>query len=249
MNPPFGEYAKYYDVIYSGKDYATESGFTAKVVRQFSPEAKTILDLGCGTGSHLKELMRLGFEGTGIDRSRDMIANAIKKNPEHSDRFHASTIAAADLHETFDAVISLFHVMSYQTTDSDIASFFRTVSRHMGKASIALVDYWYTPAVLGQGLFTRKKEFSSGGDRIFRTVTPERVGSHTIKVNIHLEVSSSGKDVVSISEDHFMRSFTPSELQVFAAASGLQLVHSGAWQSREMPHAGEWSAYSVFRLR
>ena len=44
-----------------------------ELITNLNPEAKTILDIGCGTGRHVIPLAELGYEVTGIDLSEGML--------------------------------------------------------------------------------------------------------------------------------------------------------------------------------
>src|SRR5258708_12311121 len=118
----FGEYAKYYDLLYADRDYAAETAFVREIIRRLAPGARTLLELGCGSARHALELVRSGFAVTGVDLSAQMIARAhaqitqlplelrsrIRLMQGDATRFVSAT--------PFDAVTSLFHVINYQTT-------------------------------------------------------------------------------------------------------------------------------------
>src|SRR5262245_46108178 len=72
----FGEYAKYYDLLYADKDYAAETAFVREIIRRLAPGARTLLELGCGSARHALELVRNRFTVTGADLSAQMIARA-----------------------------------------------------------------------------------------------------------------------------------------------------------------------------
>jgi len=72
----FGEYAKYYDLLYADKDYAAETAFVREIIRRLAPGARTLLELGCGSARHALELVRNRFTVTGVDLSAQMIARA-----------------------------------------------------------------------------------------------------------------------------------------------------------------------------
>ena len=82
----FSDYARYYDLLYRDKDYAAEAEYVAGLIRKFHPSARSILELGSGTGMHAIHLAKQGYEVTGIDISPDMI-NIASNNvepPPHS---------------------------------------------------------------------------------------------------------------------------------------------------------------------
>ena len=63
----FKDYAAYYDLLNSGKDYITEADYIYQLIQSYTPGAKTVLDLGCGTGSYELALAARGYNLTGID--------------------------------------------------------------------------------------------------------------------------------------------------------------------------------------
>ena len=65
----------FYDAIYAWKDYRGEVDRLLSIVQKRVPEARSVLDVACGTGRHL-ELLRAHFEVAGVDIDPDMIAVA-----------------------------------------------------------------------------------------------------------------------------------------------------------------------------
>ena len=81
------EFVSYYDTL-ERDPYA--SGFSYgrmrldSILREYLPErgdGLRILDVGCGTGHHLAQLARRGFEVAGIDASPQMLEEARTNNP------------------------------------------------------------------------------------------------------------------------------------------------------------------------
>ena len=62
--------AEFYDLLYEGqKDYAAEAKLIGDLVRQHNPKADSLLDVGCGTGSHARGLLDVGFTVHGVVRA------------------------------------------------------------------------------------------------------------------------------------------------------------------------------------
>ena len=69
-------YSQYYDLLYSDKDYEGEVDYVNTLLRENSNNAKTLLDMGCGTGAHAEIFCDKGYKVHGIDLSEDMLKTA-----------------------------------------------------------------------------------------------------------------------------------------------------------------------------
>src|SRR5437763_4854364 len=86
--------------------------------------------------------------------------------------FELGDIRTLDLGRNFDAVISLFHVMSYQTTDADLLAALTTARRHLQSGGLFLFDFWHGPAVLFEEPSRREKRIEDERFRAVRRTTP-----------------------------------------------------------------------------
>ena len=121
----FGDlYSKYYDLLYTDKDYDGEVEYVHNLITENSNDSQTILDMGCGTGIHADLLTNKGYKVHGIDLSEDMlkIANQKIEGREGRLKFTHSNIQDLSLNKKFDVVVSLFHVMSYQNSNIELIS-------------------------------------------------------------------------------------------------------------------------------
>ena len=145
----YGRLAEFYDRVYSWKDYRRESEGIRRLVRRWGPSpARTLLDVGCGTGEHLRYLARR-FECTGLDPSSQMLAVARKKLP--AVRWERGAMPAFDLGRSFDVVICLFSAIGYVRDASALRATLRTFARHLNAGGIVLVEPWLTPDVWKPG--------------------------------------------------------------------------------------------------
>ena len=78
--PVFDAYARYYDLLYTDKDYCGEAAFVDRLLRQHGSAGGDLLELGCGTGRHAVELARRGWQVVGVDRSEEMVLLANNRN-------------------------------------------------------------------------------------------------------------------------------------------------------------------------
>ena len=225
------EYADQYDLLYKDKDYEAECDLLAITFRRFAnAPVETVLDLGCGTGNHALPLAQRGYQVTGVDRSEEMLAAAQAKassalEHSHVPKFLRGDIRTLDLGRSFDAVISMFAVVSYMTTNDDLAAAFRTARRHLSPGGLFFFDAWFGPAVLRDRPVDRYKIVAAEGERIIRFAHPELdVLNHTVQVNYKLLRLAGDRVLDEVDESHIMRFFFPQELTHYLEDADLRVV-------------------------
>jgi len=63
-------YSKYYNLLYKDKNYQEEYNYIRELIKQHRNNIiKNILDIGCGTGKHLKFFKEDGYTVSGVDVS------------------------------------------------------------------------------------------------------------------------------------------------------------------------------------
>src|ERR1700731_494428 len=147
----FDHYAQYYDLLYSVKDYKAEAAYVSSLIEKFCPGARSMLDIGCGTGNHGFLFAQSGYDVTGVDLSPKMVSLADQKKAQrviNNIKFEQGDILSLRLGREFDVVVSLFHVMNYLTKKSDMTAGFANALNHVRPGGLFIFDSWYGPAVL-----------------------------------------------------------------------------------------------------
>jgi len=234
----FNDYARYYDLLYRDKDYEAEAEYIETLIRKYHPQAQSILELGSGTGIHASLLAKKDFSIYGVERSRDMhtrsLALADKHNPEYGrPTFIHGDIRDIRLNKSFDAVIALFHVISYQTTNKDVQAAFATAKHHLKPSGIFIFDVWYGPAVLTQRPEVRIKRMADEKIEVTRLAEPVlHPNENRVDVNYHVFVRDRATNaVIELKETHAMRYFFKPEIEQFAALAEIQCLHAEEWLS------------------
>ena len=148
------DYAKYYDLFNQAKDYKNEADFLEEVFKKYG-NVKKILDLGCGTGLHTKELLERGYEITGLDLSEEMIDIAKKRNP--SAKFHIGNMNNFNLSNKFDAIICMFSALGYLTENKQLEDFFISCRDHLKDNGLLILDVWNGLGVMRELPSSREK--------------------------------------------------------------------------------------------
>jgi SAM-dependent methyltransferase len=249
----FDLYAAYYDLFYEDKLYEDEAAFVARLVHEQAPHAHSILELGCGTGRHALALARQGFSLTGIDLSPRMIERAkarlvdARLLPGSRVNFGVGDARTTRFNQTFDAVTSLFHVMSYQVTNEDLTETIRTAASHLAADGVFVFDCWYGPAVLTSRPEVRVKRCENSELRVFRVAEPNMHPDRNV-VDVHhtvwIEQKSTGT-ITRITEVHPMRYLFHPEVEMILASAGMRLRRTCEWMSGRPLDVSTWSATFV----
>ncbi len=180
------EYAHVYDYLYQDKDYKKECDFLEDIFKKHNKKIDTILDLGCGTGSHAIILAERGYKVSGVERSKEMLAYARRKikNAGFKIALYKSSIQDLNLNKTFDAVISMFAVMSYQIGNYEVALACKKARQHLKQGGVFIFDAWNGFAVSADPPTYRVKEVINRDERIIRFTKPEfNLLHHTVDIN------------------------------------------------------------------
>jgi SAM-dependent methyltransferase len=220
----FGKiYSSAYDNLYHDKDYEKECDFLENIFGKYKKKVMTILDLGCGTGGHAIILAKRGYEVTGIDRSSEMLCAAEEKSRKAGVKIQYlhSSIQNLDIKKKFDAVISMFAVMSYQTENKDLASACKIAKAHLEKEGIFIFDAWHGLGVMTDPPTERIKEVNSGDGRIIRITKPHiNALEHTVDTNFKVLTFKNNSLISETEETHTMRFFFPQEIKYFLEEAG-----------------------------
>ena len=123
----FSASAEYYDLVYGKKDYQGETDRLRGLLRRFVPDGRTILDIACGTGEHLRLLPE--YQVAGIDLEPAFVRIANEKRPDGN--FHVADMRQFDLRTKFDILICLFSAIGYLLTPKAILSALGCFKAHL----------------------------------------------------------------------------------------------------------------------
>ena len=247
MSKVFGDYSKFYDLLYRDKNYATESKFVTDIIRQRVPNATNILNIGCGTGKHDGFFAEAGFTVTGIDLSEEMLEIARLNNKGPHFNYLRADARSFSINQKFDAVVSLFHVFSYQNLNCDARSFLNTIRDSLSPEGVGIFDYWHAPAVVHQKPINREKVFASAELEIVRsTQSTTDYAKSLVEVNFDFRIKNLvNSELRSFKEQHRMRFFSCNEVEVLAEDSGLRAQHYAWMTNNREPGIDDWSAFTV----
>jgi SAM-dependent methyltransferase len=253
----FGAYSHYYDLLYEDKNYSKEVEFVSAIIRRHAPDARTVLDLGCGTGIHACAFAREGYLVTGLDRSADMLAKARERRTQagangsvHVD-FQQGDIRDFKLTARFDVVVALFHVIGYLPANADLEAAFARIREHLNPGGLLIFDHWYGPAVLTDRPAPRIKTFENNEVKIVRIASPALlINDNVVDVRYDLTIiTKSSSRCCQVAENHKMRYLFWPEIESLLARHDLHPVEFREWLSGRVPDQSTWNTFVAAVVR
>lgn len=131
----YAGFARFYDRIMG--DRSEEVGRVQAYLSRYRPHARSLLELGCGTGALLAGLAP-ALEVTGIDRSPEMLARAATAVP-------AATLVRADVTDfrlaaRFDVAICMFDTLNHLPAFDGWLALFSRVHEHLADEGLFIFD-------------------------------------------------------------------------------------------------------------
>ncbi|MFF8982764.1 class I SAM-dependent DNA methyltransferase [Streptomyces globisporus] len=213
-----------YDAIYDGrgKDYRAESEAVTRHIRDRHPGAASLLDVGCGTGGHLRHFAEDFTHVEGVDLTEGMLAVARRTLPHIP--VHYGDMRSFERGRRYDAVVSLFcaigNLLGQDELDSAIAEF----ERHLEPGGVVVVEPWwfpenFTPDHVGSSLTT------GDGRTIARVSHSVRESESASRMDIHYLVAEPGKGVRHFSDTHVNSLYSYEQFDQAFSKAGLSMEH------------------------
>jgi len=217
----FSNTAHLYDALYGPmKDYEAEARLVADIIRAECVEARTVLDVACGTGEHALHLRQLGFEVDGTDLDPAMVALARAKNP--SGGFEVTDMAELDLGRTYDAIICLFSSIGYVITEDRLRATLRAFAAHLNRGGVVVVEPWFQP-----GDMSDKHVMALTGetdDLVVVRLSHTRIIDRRSLLQFEYMVGTD-QGLERLSEEHELGLFTREEMESAFTQAGLTVRH------------------------
>jgi ubiquinone/menaquinone biosynthesis C-methylase UbiE len=132
-----------YDRLTYDVNYAAWADYVQSHFRRRGLPGNTVLDLACGTGSLTRELANRGYEMIGVDRSSEMLAEAMEKNQDVGGvppMFLCQSMEKLDLYGTIDACVCCLDSVNYVTEPKKLQKAFERVHLFLMPGGLFLFD-------------------------------------------------------------------------------------------------------------
>ena len=143
--------ADVYDVMNAvrGKSYPDEAATVLRLIRDRVADARSLLDVACGTGLHLGSFRNdLSVEGV----EPHLGLRAIARERLIDVPIHDGDMRTFELGRHFDVVTCLFSAIGYMLTIDDVRAAVRQMTAHVSPGGVLVVEPWFHPDAWIDGL-------------------------------------------------------------------------------------------------
>ena len=205
----YKELAKYYDLIYSWKDYKRDTAKIKKFISQYKKSnGNKLLDVACGTGHHLKYL-KSKFSCCGIDINQTMLKIA-KKNVKGV-VFRRADMKNFCINKKFDIIICLFGSVAYVKTYKNLRQTIKNFSNHLKKGGIAIIEEWIRKSEFKKG-HVYMNTYDDENIKLARIGTSKLRANDIVEADMYYLVGEKGKSIRYFSDKHELGLFDSDEI-------------------------------------
>ncbi len=231
----YGALAGSYDALMTDADYDRRADF---FTRKFQGRnIKTILDLGCGTGTIAWLLSRAGYRVIAADASPDMLTEAMGKAAMYPGfsppLFIRQSMDRLDLgRQRVDAAISTVDAVNYLTAETELRETFKRVYQFLNPGG----EFWFdvnTPYKLRRMNRKIYMDESARAFCVWRTFYAKKTEICVYQVDLFQKRPDGAWD--RRFEEHRERAWHENQLREFLTAAGFTRIQITADLSQEPP--------------
>lgn len=215
-------HAEIYDHIHGarGRDWDAEADAVARLVLDRCPGARSVLDVACGTGAHLRRLRDHFPVAEGLELSDAMREIAAARLPGTT--VHRGDMRDFDLGARYDAVLCMCFSMGYMASTAELADAAQRLVRHLAPGGVLIAEPWWFPEQFLDGFVTGSVAESDElvVSRVSRSV---RDGRRSL-MTVHYTVADRD-GLRDFTEQETYSLFTHEEYRAAFAAAGLDTTH------------------------
>jgi len=213
---------EYYEIAFSFRDISKEVDVFEESFQRFSRiPVKSVLELACGNSPHMEELIKRGYQYSGLDLSKAMLEYSRKKalriNAEVN-LIHGNMVDFF-LKKKVDFVYIMLGSLSVKNT-KELITHFKSVARALKKGGLYLLDWCIQYASPWESKNGSTWTIERKGAKVKTTVSWKVVSrvEQTFEETIILEVNDHGKKAKITGKD-IKRAIYPQEFLCFISNS------------------------------
>lgn len=218
--PIYTDLAKYYDLIYSHKDYQHEANQIKSLIKKYKKSNDNdLLEVACGTGKHI-QYFKDSFSILATDANKDMLAVAQKNIP--SVKFKQADMIHLDLDKKFDVIICLFSSIGYVKNYKNLNKTIKNFAQHLKIGGVVIIEPWLAELSFITGA-PSMATYNGNDIKIARLCISKKQGMLSI-LDLHYLIAEQNKEIKSFVEHHELAMFEPNKVLNIMKEKGLKAI-------------------------
>lgn len=226
---PYSVLAAGYDVVMGHVDYGAWASYVHEIIERFHPEARRILELGCGTGSLAMALQPKGaYDYRATDQSMSMLKVARRKAFEEGVPidFSQADFTDFEISRPVDVVILLYDGLNYLLEKRDVAVLFAHARAALEEGGLFVVDQSTPVNSESNERFFEDEGTVDGYTYVRRSWYNPETRRHTTR----FDITVAGR---TYREEHVQRAYTQSEILQVIEGTEFSVAGSFAGMTRQ----------------
>lgn len=215
----YGRSARFYDALYSFKDYSAAAHALHEVIQRRRPGARRLLDVACGTGKHL-EVLRQWYDVEGLDLNPELLAVAAERLRDVP--LHQQDMVLMDTGKRYDVITSLFSSIAYVRTPVNLDRTIARFEQHLENEGLIVLEPYFSPERYWTDRVTLNVVDQPDLKIAWMYASPPPVDSIAVLDIHHLVGTPQG--VECFAERHELGLFTPEQYAGAFRQAGLEPV-------------------------
>lgn len=213
--------ARFYDVDMARNMPFDDAGFYADLCAQ---HGGPVLELGCGNGRILLELLRRGLDAMGVDASAGMLDELRRKAaaqslPARAVRMDVRSLA---LRPGFATILCPYSLITYMVADADVARLLAGARRLLAPGGTFVVDAFVPRQLVAQDDFAPDYARPFGTHTLARSKRVRALDAVTNRIERRYRLlGGDGAVVEQIDVAETIRPFTPDAVRRAVRAAGM----------------------------
>lgn len=221
----------------------------AAFVRQHGEPA---LEVGCGDGHPILELVAAGLDVDGVDSSPDMIErarNAARRRGLQTG-LHVARMETMGLGRRYRSIYLAGPTFELLPDDDTATRALRAFGEHLAPGGMVMVPLWIPAVTTAADLGVAREGTDDAGNLLRFTALSEDydIEARTRTTRVRYERQSTGKPPERLDRDWIIHWQTPQTIETLAAEAGLAVVDIEARPEGEGQPGDEFTAFLAHRV-
>jgi trans-aconitate methyltransferase len=211
--------AEYYDALYHFKDYKAESQLLHNYILEHSKNAKSLLEIACGTGNYLNYFKEF-YHVEGLDLNVEILKVAKQRYPTIN--FYEKNMVDFILPSTYDIVVCLFSSIAYVQTLENLFKTVKSMANHLKPGGFIAIEPWFSTETYWVNRITAN--FANFPELKISWMYKSEIDGLTSILNIHYMVGTT-EGISNFTEKHVLGLWTDAEYREAFKQAGINTVN------------------------